>query len=101
MTSDHLSMLKISAIEFKQQRISILNHDSVIFTSKNLWIIIFVHLWKMRLRVQIQQIFCVSEAIARVKILSPTEKKDFSLENKVLNDSINEKFPSKFHVQMF
>lgn len=56
---------EMSAIEFKQQRISILNHDSVIFTSKNAMDHYFGMCGKLRLRVpETTKYFCVSEAIA-------------------------------------
>ena len=56
---------EISAIEFKEQRISILNHDAVIFTSKNAMDHYFGMLEKLRLRVpDFTKYFCVSEAIA-------------------------------------
>ena len=60
-----INVEEISAIEFKQQRISILNHDAVIFTSKNSMDHYFGLCEKMRLRVpDITKYFCVSEAIA-------------------------------------
>ena len=60
-----INVEEISAIEFKQQRISILNHDSVIFTSKNSMDHYFGLCEKMRLRVpDTTKYFCVSEAIA-------------------------------------
>tara|TARA_A100001037_G_scaffold90478_2_gene81968 strand:+ start:463 stop:1230 length:768 start_codon:yes stop_codon:yes gene_type:complete len=56
---------EISAIEFKKQRISILNHDSVIFTSKHAMDHYFGMCEKMRIRVPAtMKYFCVSEAIA-------------------------------------
>jgi len=56
---------EISAMEFKQQRISILNHDAVIFTSKNAMDHYFGMMEKLRLRVpDFMKYFCVSEAIA-------------------------------------
>ncbi len=56
---------EISAIEFKEQRISLLNHDSVIFTSKNAMDHYFGMMEKLRLRVpDFTKYFCVSEAIA-------------------------------------
>jgi len=60
-----INVEEISAIEFKQKRISILNHDSVIFTSKNSMDHYFGLCEKMRLRVpDTTKYFCVSEAIA-------------------------------------
>jgi len=60
-----ISIQEISAIEFKQQRISILNHDAVIFTSKNAMDHYFGMCNKMRLRVpETTKYFCVSEVIA-------------------------------------
>ena len=59
-----ISVEEISALEFKKQRISILNHDSVIFTSKNAMDHYFGMCEKMRLRVPEEtKYFCVSEAI--------------------------------------
>ena len=56
---------EISAMEFKEQRISILNHDAVIFTSKNAMDHYFGMMEKLRLRVpDYIKYFCVSEAIA-------------------------------------
>ena len=56
---------EISAMEFKEQRISILNHDSVIFTSKKAMDHYFGMMEKLRLRVpDFTKYFCVSEAIA-------------------------------------
>ena len=56
---------EISAIEFKKQRISILNHDSVIFTSKHAMDHYFGMCEKMRIRVPAtMKYFCVSEVIA-------------------------------------
>ena len=56
---------EITAMEFKEQRISILNHDSVIFTSKKAMDHYFGMLEKLRLRVpDFTKYFCVSEAIA-------------------------------------
>ena len=58
-------MEEISAIEFKEQRISMLNHDAVIFTSKNAMDHYFGMMEKLRLRVpDFTKYFCVSEAIA-------------------------------------
>ena len=56
---------EISSVEFKEQRISLLNHDAVIFTSKNAMDHYFGMIEKLRLRVpDFQKYFCVSEAIA-------------------------------------
>ena len=56
---------EISAIEFKEQRISLLNHDAVIFTSKNAMDHYFGMMEKLRLRIpDFTKYFCVSEAIA-------------------------------------
>jgi len=56
---------EITAMEFKEQRISILNHDAVIFTSKKAMDHYFGMIEKLRLRVpDFQKYFCVSEAIA-------------------------------------
>ena len=56
---------EISSIEFREQRISILNHDAVIFTSKNAMDHYFGMMEKLRLRVpDFTKYFCVSEAIA-------------------------------------
>ena len=56
---------EITALEFKKQRISILNHDSVIFTSKHAMDHYFGMCDKMRIRVpDTMKYFCVSEAIA-------------------------------------
>ena len=56
---------EISAIEFKKQRISILNHDAVIFASKNAMDHYFGMMDTLRLRVpDFTKYFCVSEAIA-------------------------------------
>jgi len=56
---------EITAMEFKEQRISILNHDAVIFTSKKAMDHYFGMMEKLRLRVpDFQKYFCVSEAIA-------------------------------------
>ena len=55
---------EISASEFKQQKISILNHDSVIFTSKNAMDHYFLMCEKLRIKVpENMKYFCVSEAI--------------------------------------
>ncbi len=56
---------EITAMQFKEQRISILNHDSVIFTSKKAMDHYFGMMEKLRLRVpDFTKYFCVSEAIA-------------------------------------
>ena len=55
---------EISAMEFKEQRISILNHDAVIFTSKHSMDHYFGMMEKLRLRApDFTKYFCVSEAI--------------------------------------
>ena len=60
-----MHLQEITAMEFKEQRISILNHDSVIFTSKKAMDHYFGMIEKLRLRVpDFQKYFCVSEAIA-------------------------------------
>jgi uroporphyrinogen-III synthase len=56
---------EISALEFREQRISLLNHDAVIFTSKNAMDHYFGMMEKLRLRIPDQtKYFCISEAIA-------------------------------------
>ena len=56
---------EISSVEFKEQRISLLNHDAVIFTSKNAMDHYFGMMEKLRLRIpDFTKYFCVSEAIA-------------------------------------
>ena len=56
---------EISAIKFKEQRISLLNHDAVIFTSKNAMDHYFSMMEKLRLRIpDFTKYFCVSDAIA-------------------------------------
>ena len=56
---------ELSTMEFREQRISILNHDAVIFTSKNSMDHYFGMMEKLRLRIPDQtKYFCVSEAIA-------------------------------------
>ena len=56
---------EITAMAFKEQRISILNHDAVIFTSKNAMDHYFGMMEKLRLRIpDFLKYFCVSEAIA-------------------------------------
>jgi uroporphyrinogen-III synthase len=60
-----MHLTEITAMEFKEQRISILNHDSVIFTSKKAMDHYFGMMEKLRLRVpDFTKYFCVSEAIA-------------------------------------
>lgn len=60
-----ISVEAITAMEFKEQRISILNHDSVIFTSKHAMDHYFGMMEKLRLRVpDYIKYFCVSEVIA-------------------------------------
>ncbi len=60
-----MHLKEITAMEFKEQRISILNHDAVIFTSKKAMDHYFGMIEKLRLRVpDFQKYFCVSEAIA-------------------------------------
>ena len=52
-------------MEFREQRISILNHDAVIFTSKNSMDHYFGMMEKLRLRIPDHtKYFCVSEAMA-------------------------------------
>ncbi len=56
---------ELSTMEFRDQRISLLNHDAVIFTSKNAMDHYFGMMNKLRLRIPDQtKYFCVSEAIA-------------------------------------
>ena len=56
---------EISANEFKKQKISILNHDAIIFTSKNAMDHYFLMCEKLRIKVpENMKYFCVSEAIA-------------------------------------
>ncbi|MEE2953855.1 MAG: uroporphyrinogen-III synthase [Bacteroidota bacterium] len=56
---------EITALEFKKQRISILNHDAVIFSSKHAMDHYFGMCEKMRIRVpDAMKYFCVSEVIA-------------------------------------
>jgi uroporphyrinogen-III synthase len=56
---------EISTMEFREQRVSLLNHDSVIFTSKNSMDHYFGMMEKLRLRIPDHtKYFCVSEAIA-------------------------------------
>ena len=56
---------EISTNEFKKQKISILNHDAVIFTSKNAMDHYFMVCEKLRIKVpETMKYFCVSEAIA-------------------------------------
>ena len=56
---------EISTLEFREQRISILNHDCVIFTSKHAMDHYFGMCEKLRIKVpDYTKYFCVSEAIA-------------------------------------
>jgi len=56
---------ELSTMEFREQRISLLNHDSVIFTSKNAMDHYFGMMEKLRLRIPDQtKYFCVSDAIS-------------------------------------
>ena len=56
---------EISSIEFREQRISILNHDAVIFTSKHAMDHYFGMCEKLRIKVpDYTKYFCVSEAVA-------------------------------------
>ena len=56
---------EITSMQFKKQRISILNHDAVIFSSKHAMDHYFGLCEKMRIRVpETMKYFCVSEAIA-------------------------------------
>ena len=56
---------EISTLEFREQRISILNHDCVIFTSKHAMDHYFSMCEKLRIKVpDYTKYFCVSEAIA-------------------------------------
>ena len=56
---------EISTLEFREQRISILNHDCVIFTSKHAMDHYFGMCEKLRIKVpDFTKYFCVSEAIA-------------------------------------
>ncbi|MBG66070.1 MAG: uroporphyrinogen-III synthase [Flavobacteriales bacterium] len=56
---------EITPLEFREQRISILNHDAVIFTSKHSMDHYFGMMEKLRLRIpDFTKYFCVSEAIA-------------------------------------
>ena len=60
-----ISVEEITTMEFKEQRISILNHDAVIFTSKHAMDHYFGMMEKLRLRIpDYIKYFCVSEAIA-------------------------------------
>ena len=60
-----ISVEEITTMEFKEQRISILNHDAVIFTSKHAMDHYFGMMEKLRLRIpDYTKYFCVSEAIA-------------------------------------
>ena len=52
---------EMTSLEFKEQRISLLNHDSVIFTSKNAMDHYFGMMEKLRLRIpDFTKYFCVS-----------------------------------------
>ena len=56
---------EISTLEFREQRISILNHDCVIFTSKHAMDHYFGMCEKLRIKVpDFTKYFCVSDAIA-------------------------------------
>ena len=56
---------EISTLEFREQRISILNHDCVIFTSKHAMDHYFGMCEKLRIKIpDFTKYFCVSEAIA-------------------------------------
>ena len=56
---------ELSTMEFREQRISLLNHDAIIFTSKNAMDHYFGMMEKLRLRIPDQtKYFCVSEAIS-------------------------------------
>ena len=56
---------ELTTMEFRDQRISLLNHDAVIFTSKNSMDHYFGMMKKLRLRIPDQtKYFCVSEAIS-------------------------------------
>ena len=56
---------EISTVEFREQRISILNHDAVIFTSKHAMDHYFSMCERLRIKVpDYTKYFCVSEAIA-------------------------------------
>ena len=56
---------EMTTMEFKEQRISILNHDSVILTSKKAMDHYFGMMERLRLKVpDFLKYFCVSEAIA-------------------------------------
>ena len=56
---------ELSTMEFREQRISLLNHDAVIFTSKNAMDHYFSMMERLRLRIpDTTKYFCVSEAIA-------------------------------------
>ena len=72
---------EITAMEFKEQRISILNHDAVIFTSKNAMDHYFAMMEKLRLKVpDFIKYFCVSEAIAHYlqKFITYRKRKIFT-----------------------
>ena len=60
-----IHVVEISTIEFREQRISILNHDAVIFTSKHAMDHYFSMCERLRIKVpDYTKYFCVSEAIA-------------------------------------
>ena len=60
-----IQVQEITALEFKKQRISILNHNAVIFTSKHAMDHYFSMCEKLRIRVpESMKYFCVSEVIA-------------------------------------
>ena len=72
---------EITAMEFKEQRLSILNHDAVIFTSKNAMDHYFGMMEKLRLKVpDFIKYFCVSEAIAHYlqKFITYRKRKVFT-----------------------
>ena len=56
---------ELTTMEFREQRISLLNHDAIIFTSKNSMDHYFSMMEKLRLKIPDHtKYFCVSEAIA-------------------------------------
>ena len=59
---------ELTTMEFREQRISILNHDAVIFTSKNSMDHYFGMMDKLRLR--IQTILNIFVSLKAVKIIS-------------------------------
>tara|TARA_B110000116_G_scaffold73331_1_gene63583 strand:- start:4301 stop:5065 length:765 start_codon:yes stop_codon:yes gene_type:complete len=60
-----INVEEISTIEFREQRISILNHDAVIFSSKHAMDHYFGMCERLRIKVpDYTKYFCVSEAIA-------------------------------------